>query len=215
MKFKSWDLDFNEFPILERFKPFLNRKFEIWSNDSNSNLWHFWNPRQGLEFKRIFNPIHLNSIYFIELEGRFRKEIGSNFRWTWVNWTRNIFSNIPRLSFKVLKTKPRQRWGIKWWRDYWWNDETKSIWQWRIDMRVLGIDSRDSQGTCMEKAMCTWNARTVRWLGGEITWSGDHDIRTCQGRGVAYLHVDHVLATVVIKLGEWYCTHTKHMMRSG
>jgi hypothetical protein len=29
MKFKSRDLDFNEFPILEGFKPFLNRKFGI------------------------------------------------------------------------------------------------------------------------------------------------------------------------------------------
>jgi hypothetical protein len=37
MKFKSRDLDFNEFPILERFKPFLNRKFGIWLEDSNSN----------------------------------------------------------------------------------------------------------------------------------------------------------------------------------
>jgi hypothetical protein len=34
MKFKSRDLDFNEFPILKRFKSFLNRKFEIWSKDS-------------------------------------------------------------------------------------------------------------------------------------------------------------------------------------
>jgi hypothetical protein len=29
MKFKSRDLDSNEFPILERFRPFLNRKFGI------------------------------------------------------------------------------------------------------------------------------------------------------------------------------------------
>jgi hypothetical protein len=29
MQFKSMDLDFNEFPILERFRPFLNRKFGI------------------------------------------------------------------------------------------------------------------------------------------------------------------------------------------
>jgi hypothetical protein len=33
MKFKSRDLDFNEFPISERFKPFLNRKFGIWLED--------------------------------------------------------------------------------------------------------------------------------------------------------------------------------------
>jgi hypothetical protein len=29
MKFKSSDLDFNEFLISERFRPFLNRKFGI------------------------------------------------------------------------------------------------------------------------------------------------------------------------------------------
>jgi hypothetical protein len=34
--------------------------------------------------------------------------------------------------------------------------------------------------------MCMWNARMIRWLGGEITRSGDHGINTCQGRGVAY-----------------------------
>jgi hypothetical protein len=35
MKFESRDFDFNEFP--EMFKPFLNRKFGIWLEDSNSN----------------------------------------------------------------------------------------------------------------------------------------------------------------------------------
>jgi hypothetical protein len=34
MKFKSRDLNFNEFPILKRFRPFLNRKFGIWSKGS-------------------------------------------------------------------------------------------------------------------------------------------------------------------------------------
>jgi hypothetical protein len=34
MQFKSRDLDFNKFSILERFKPFLNRKFGIWLEDS-------------------------------------------------------------------------------------------------------------------------------------------------------------------------------------
>jgi hypothetical protein len=29
MKFKSWDLDFNKFPISESFSPFPNRKFGI------------------------------------------------------------------------------------------------------------------------------------------------------------------------------------------
>jgi hypothetical protein len=36
-KFQSKDFDFNEFPILERFKPFKNRKFGTQLNDSNSN----------------------------------------------------------------------------------------------------------------------------------------------------------------------------------
>jgi hypothetical protein len=31
MKFESRNFDFNKFPISERFKPFLNRKFGIWS----------------------------------------------------------------------------------------------------------------------------------------------------------------------------------------
>jgi hypothetical protein len=35
MKFESRDFDFNEFP--EMFKPFLNREFRIWLEDSNSN----------------------------------------------------------------------------------------------------------------------------------------------------------------------------------
>jgi hypothetical protein len=64
---------------------------------------------KDLNFKRRFSPTDLNSIYFIELKGRFRMEIGSSFGWTWVNWTRNIFQNISRLSFKVLKIKPRPR----------------------------------------------------------------------------------------------------------
>jgi hypothetical protein len=34
MKFKSRDLDSNEFPVSERFQPFLNRKFGIWSKGS-------------------------------------------------------------------------------------------------------------------------------------------------------------------------------------
>jgi hypothetical protein len=33
MEFISRYLDFNEFSILERFKPFLNRKFGIWLED--------------------------------------------------------------------------------------------------------------------------------------------------------------------------------------
>jgi hypothetical protein len=72
IKFKSMDLDFNKFPILEWCKPFLNRKFGIWSKGSKG---------KDLNFKRRFNPIDLNSIYFIELKGRFRMDIGPNFEW--------------------------------------------------------------------------------------------------------------------------------------
>jgi hypothetical protein len=38
MILKSRHLDFNEFPISERFNPVQNRKFGISSKDSNSNL---------------------------------------------------------------------------------------------------------------------------------------------------------------------------------
>jgi hypothetical protein len=113
-------------------------------------------------------------------------EIVSNFEWTWVNWTRNIFPNISRLSFKVLEIKPGQTWCLKWWRDYWWNDGTKSAWQWWVDMRVSAIGSRNWQGTCMGIITCMWSARMTRWLGGAITWSGGYGIRTCHGHGVAY-----------------------------
>jgi hypothetical protein len=34
---------------------------------------------KDFNFKRIFSPIDLNLIYFIELKGRFQMEIGSNF----------------------------------------------------------------------------------------------------------------------------------------
>jgi hypothetical protein len=87
MNFKSRELDFNEFPILERFKPFLNRKFVIWSKDSNSNIW--LRPKsflkikgKDLNFKRRFIPIDLNLVYFIEF-----KEDWVEFEWIWVNWT--------------------------------------------------------------------------------------------------------------------------------
>jgi hypothetical protein len=87
MKFKSRDSDFNRFPILERFKPFLNRKFGIWSKDSNSNKWLqtkdiFELQDKDLNFKRRYSPKDLNSINFIKYKGRFRMEIGSNFGWT-------------------------------------------------------------------------------------------------------------------------------------
>jgi hypothetical protein len=51
MKFKSRDLDSNEFPILERFRPFLNRKFGIWSKGSK------------------FKPMALNQGYF-KIQGK-------------------------------------------------------------------------------------------------------------------------------------------------
>jgi hypothetical protein len=76
MKFKSRDLDLNEFPISERFKPFLNRKFGIWSKGSKFkpmtlNQGHFKIQSKDLNFKTIFIQMNLNSIYFIELKGRF------------------------------------------------------------------------------------------------------------------------------------------------
>jgi hypothetical protein len=57
MKFESRDFDFNGFPILERFKPFLNRKFRIWLGDSKFkptalNQGHFKSPRQGFKFQK-------------------------------------------------------------------------------------------------------------------------------------------------------------------
>jgi hypothetical protein len=48
-----------------------------------------FNQGKDLNFKMIFGPMDLNSIYFIEFKGRFRMDIGSNFEWTWVNWTMN------------------------------------------------------------------------------------------------------------------------------
>jgi hypothetical protein len=59
MKFKSRDLDFNEFPISERFKPFLNRIFGIWSKGSKFkpkalNQRHFKIQGNDLNFKGDF-----------------------------------------------------------------------------------------------------------------------------------------------------------------
>jgi hypothetical protein len=116
----------------------------------------------------------------------------------------------------VLKIKPRQRWCIKCRSNYWWNDETKSAWQWWIDMRVPVIGSRYWQWTCMEIIMCMWNARMARWLGGEITWSGYHGIRTCQGHGVAYrTPITFLMVAWSISVNDLAHTHTKHMMWSG
>jgi hypothetical protein len=46
-----------------------------------------------------FCPMDLNSIYFTESKGRFRMDIGSNFEWTWVNWTRNNFLKMESNDF--------------------------------------------------------------------------------------------------------------------
>jgi hypothetical protein len=59
MKFKSRDLDFNEFRILERFKPFLNGKIGIWSKGSkfkpkSLNQGHFKIQGKDLNFKGDF-----------------------------------------------------------------------------------------------------------------------------------------------------------------
>jgi hypothetical protein len=74
MRFKSMDFDFNEFQISERFKPFLNRKFGIWSNGSKFkpmalNQGYFKIQRKNLNFKRRFESMDLNSMYFIEFKG--------------------------------------------------------------------------------------------------------------------------------------------------
>jgi hypothetical protein len=105
IKFKSMDLDFNEFPNSEMFKPFLNRKFGIWSKGSKFkptalNQGHFKIYVKDLNFKRKFSLMDLNSIYFIEFKGRFRMDIGSNFEWIGVNSTRNIFQIF--LSFPLM-----------------------------------------------------------------------------------------------------------------
>jgi hypothetical protein len=50
----------------------------------------------------------LNSTYFIELNGRFQMEFGSNFEWIGVNRTWECFINNSGLSFKVLRIKPKQ-----------------------------------------------------------------------------------------------------------
>jgi hypothetical protein len=49
-------LDFNGFPILERFKAFLNRKFGIWLEDSKFkptalNQGHFKIQGEDLDFR--------------------------------------------------------------------------------------------------------------------------------------------------------------------
>jgi hypothetical protein len=48
------------------------------------NQGYFKIQGKDLSFKRIFSPKDLNAIYFIELNR-------TNFEWTWVNWTRNIY----------------------------------------------------------------------------------------------------------------------------
>jgi hypothetical protein len=58
-----------------------------------------------LNFKMKFGPMDLNSIYFIELKGRFRMDIGSNFEWTRVNWTRNNFSKKESNDFEKVSTE--------------------------------------------------------------------------------------------------------------
>jgi hypothetical protein len=62
MKFESRDSDFNGFPVSERFKPFLNRKFGIWSKGlkfklAALNQGHFKIQDKDLNFKRRFGPM--------------------------------------------------------------------------------------------------------------------------------------------------------------
>jgi hypothetical protein len=56
MKLRSRDLDFNEFPILKRFKPFVNTKFGVWLEDSKFkptalSKGHFKIQGKDLNFK--------------------------------------------------------------------------------------------------------------------------------------------------------------------
>jgi hypothetical protein len=67
------------------------------------NQGHFKLQCKDLNFKRRFSPKDLNSVYFIELKGRLRMEIGGPIG------SRNNFQIFLGLSFKVLKIKPRQR----------------------------------------------------------------------------------------------------------
>jgi hypothetical protein len=76
MKFESRDFDFNEFLILEMFKPFLNRKFGIWSKGSKFkpmalNQGHFKIQGNDLNLKSRFGLMDLTSIYLIEFKERF------------------------------------------------------------------------------------------------------------------------------------------------
>jgi hypothetical protein len=58
-----------------------------------------------LNFKMKFDPMDLNSIYFIEFKLRFRMDIGSNFEWTMVNWTRNNFPKMESKDFEKASTE--------------------------------------------------------------------------------------------------------------
>jgi hypothetical protein len=150
------------------------------------NQGHLWYPRQVFEFKRRSILMDLNSVDFIEFKGSFRMKIGSNFEWTWINWAHEYFPNISRFSFEVLRIKPRQIWCVKWWRDYWWNDGTKSAWQWWMDRRAPAIDSRDWQGTCIGIIIRMWNIRMTRWLGGK---SHDLEITVLEHAKVMVWHI--------------------------
>jgi hypothetical protein len=134
--------DLKEFPNLERCKPFQTRKVEIWSWDWNSNL-QLWTKDILNSKARIWiskeDLVQGIWIQFTSLNSR----MISNGNWVkfWVDLDqldKEYFLNISRLSFKFLKIKPWQEWCIKWQRDYWCNDGTKSAWQWWIDMRVPG-----------------------------------------------------------------------------
>jgi hypothetical protein len=46
-----------------------------------------------------FGPMDFNSIYFIEFKGRFQMDIGSNFEWTRIHWTRNNFPKMESNDF--------------------------------------------------------------------------------------------------------------------
>jgi hypothetical protein len=104
---------------------------------------------------------------------------------------------------KMMKTLVMEQWEF----NPHGNDE------WIGGLRAIGY--RNWQGTCIGVIVCMWNTRMSRWLGWEITWSGDLDIITCRDQGVAYWMSTIFPSGVMINLGECFCRHTKNMMWSG
>jgi hypothetical protein len=77
------------------------------------NQGHFKIQGKDMNFKRKFSPNDLNSIYFIELKGRFRMEIGLNFDWTWVKWTRKNFQMFLGAFLQCFENKTKAKMTYK------------------------------------------------------------------------------------------------------